>query len=80
MIALVKPRLRPGSSPYDPSVHHFVEVGPDDRPQWDHGRATALCGADVTAIDDRPLWKASGEPCRHCSRRFDEMKALEESP
>ncbi len=81
MIEFVIPRLRPASSPHDPSVSHFVEVGPDDQPKWDdQGLATALCGADVTAVEKRPLWKASGEPCRHCSRRFDEMKAQEKTP
>lgn len=75
MIAFVMPRLRPGSTPFDPSVHHFVEVGPDDQPQWEHGCATALCGADVSVIENRPLWMARGAPCRHCSHRFDEMKA-----
>lgn len=80
MIESVMPRLRPGSTPYEPSVHHFVEVDPDDQPRWVHSYATALCGADVSAIDHRPLWKASGEPCRHCIRRFKEMKAREATP
>jgi hypothetical protein len=67
-------RFRPGYTPGESTLHHFIEVGADNRPAWEEGHvARALCGADVSYVEpNRPLWKAAGEPCRHCSKIFRE--------
>lgn len=69
-------RFRPGHPPGGPKLHHVVEVDADDKPRWEDGNlARALCGSDVSSVEHRPLWKASGEPCRHCMKLLRDIQA-----
>jgi hypothetical protein len=68
-------RFRPAYLAGDSTLHHIVEVAADDQPKWEDGHvARALCGADIHFVDAaRPLWKAGGEPCRHCTKVFRQI-------
>jgi hypothetical protein len=63
--------IRPGYVYGREQVHHFVEVDVDEDHERDDQPLKALCGAYVDSVDaGRPLWKAGGEPCSHCSKIF----------
>jgi len=73
--SMKRPRLRPGYAVGAENQHHFVLMNAAGQPEWEAGHIVrALCGSYVDAVDEqRPLWKAGGEPCSHCSRIFREL-------